>query len=158
MDDVPPSYAEAMTRDAWQLIAPYASSTSLCTLARVNHAFHSTFTPFLWGNPAAHFAGDCGNDDPELRDRVFGLNPRVISMTYELISTVALTRFKRTLQRVRLKIRELTHTLHFPPAHAEVRQMFGLSLAETNNASSFMTVLGPSGFAICLNSCPIFSP
>ena len=74
MDDVPTSYGEAITRDAWRLVAPYVSSTSLCALARVNNAFHNTFTPFLWGSPAAHFAGDSYNDDPELRDRVFGLN------------------------------------------------------------------------------------
>ncbi|KAG8529235.1 uncharacterized protein KY384_005870 [Bacidia gigantensis] len=47
---------------------------------------------------------DADHDDPELRDRVY----------------VALTRFKRILKRVRLPIRELTHTLHFPPAQAEL--------------------------------------
>jgi hypothetical protein len=34
--------------------------------------------------------------------------------------TVALTRFKRTLPYVRASVRELTHTLRFPPAHAEI--------------------------------------
>lgn len=33
---------------------------------------------------------------------------------------VALTRFKRTLSWARLSVRELTHTLHLPPAHAEI--------------------------------------
>ena len=33
---------------------------------------------------------------------------------------VALTRFKRALPHVRASVRELTHTLHFPPAHAEL--------------------------------------
>jgi hypothetical protein len=34
--------------------------------------------------------------------------------------TVALTRFKRTLPYVRDSVRDLTHTLRFPPAHAEI--------------------------------------
>jgi len=33
---------------------------------------------------------------------------------------VALTRFKRTLKWARLSVRELTHTLHLPPAQAEI--------------------------------------
>ena len=33
---------------------------------------------------------------------------------------VALVRFKRTLSWARLYVRELTHTLHLPPAHAEI--------------------------------------
>ena len=33
---------------------------------------------------------------------------------------VALTRFKRTLPRVRLTVRQLTHTLHLPPAQSEI--------------------------------------
>lgn len=35
-------------------------------------------------------------------------------------SSVALTRFKRALPRVRLTVRELTHTLHLPPAQSEL--------------------------------------
>ena len=33
---------------------------------------------------------------------------------------MALTRFKRTLKRARLSVRQLTHTLHLPPAQAEI--------------------------------------
>ena len=33
---------------------------------------------------------------------------------------MALTRFKRSLPRVRLRVRGLTHTLHLPPAHPEL--------------------------------------
>ena len=33
---------------------------------------------------------------------------------------VALTRFKRTLRRARLSVRQLTHTLHLPPALSEI--------------------------------------
>ena len=33
---------------------------------------------------------------------------------------MALTRFKRTLSGARLSVRSLTHTLHLPPAHAEI--------------------------------------
>lgn len=40
--------------------------------------------------------------------------------TIHLIFAVALTRFKRTLPRVRPSVRSLTHTLHLPPAHAEI--------------------------------------
>lgn len=38
----------------------------------------------------------------------------------QLIRVVALTRFKRTLLSARLLVRSLTHTLHLPPAHAEL--------------------------------------
>lgn len=36
------------------------------------------------------------------------------------MALVALTRFKRTLKRARLSVRELTHTLHLPPALSEI--------------------------------------
>lgn len=45
---------------------------------------------------------------------------RQSSSVYSLIRTVALTRFKRILPYVRPFVRELTHTLRFPPAHAEL--------------------------------------
>jgi hypothetical protein len=52
--------------------------------------------PHLWGNPASHFGKEF--------DAVY----------------IALVRFKRTLLRARLTTRELTHTLHLPPAQAEL--------------------------------------
>lgn len=96
MENIPPSYETATARNPWQLVAPYIPSTDLCALNRVNRKLHKVFAPYLWGNPASHFGTE--------NDRVY----------------VALTRFKRILKRVRLSVRELTHTLHLPPAQSEI--------------------------------------
>ncbi|KAL6721055.1 hypothetical protein ACLMJK_000155 [Lecanora helva] len=96
MENIPPSYESATARNPWQIIAPYIPSTDLCALNRVSNGLHEVFAPYLWGNPASHFGTE--------NDRVY----------------VALTRFKRALKRVRLSVRELTHTLHLPPAQSEI--------------------------------------
>ncbi|KAF2454703.1 hypothetical protein BDY21DRAFT_291008 [Lineolata rhizophorae] len=96
MEDVPPSYECANTRDCWPLIAPYVCSLDLCSAALVSRRWHQIFAPQLWGNPASHFSPE--ND----------------------VLYVALTRFRRTLSWARPSVRELTHTLHLPPAHAEI--------------------------------------
>ncbi|KAF1958868.1 hypothetical protein CC80DRAFT_524268 [Byssothecium circinans] len=96
MDDLLPSYESAIRQDPWELIAPYLPSETLCAGALVCQRWHEIFTPQLWGNPASHFGGQ--------NDTVY----------------VALTRFKRTLYWSRASVRELTHTLHLPPAHAEI--------------------------------------
>ncbi|KAH8696852.1 hypothetical protein GQ44DRAFT_666124 [Phaeosphaeriaceae sp. PMI808] len=96
MDDLLPSYENAIHQDPWVLIAPYLPSDSLCPAALVCRKWHQIMTPQLWGNPASHFGAQ--------NDTVY----------------VALTRFKRILPYVRLFVRELTHTLQFPPAHSEI--------------------------------------
>ena len=96
MDTIPPSYESAVARNPWRIVAPYIPSTDLCSLSRVSRRLNEVFAPCLWGNPASHFGTE--------NDRVY----------------VALTRFKRTLKRVRLSVRELTHTLHLPPAQSEI--------------------------------------
>ncbi|KAH7402638.1 hypothetical protein BKA66DRAFT_404463 [Pyrenochaeta sp. MPI-SDFR-AT-0127] len=96
MDDLLPSYESAIQQDPWTFVARYLSSEDLCSAALVCRKWHETFTPNLWGSPASHFGVQ--------NDTVY----------------VALTRFKRTLPYVRPFVRELTHTLHFPPAHAEI--------------------------------------
>ncbi|KAL9109658.1 MAG: hypothetical protein Q9227_005696 [Pyrenula ochraceoflavens] len=96
MEDIPPSYEFATNRDAWEVIAPWISSRDLCAASLVSRKWHSIFAPFLWGDPASHFG--------EENDEVY----------------VALTRFKRTLRRARLEVRQLTHTLHLPPALSEI--------------------------------------
>lgn len=96
MENIPPSYEAAIARNSWHIIAPYIPSAELCALNRVNRKLHEVFAPCLWGNPASHFGTE--------NDRVY----------------VALTRFKRILKRVRLSVRELTHTLHLPPAQSEI--------------------------------------
>ncbi|KAI4260011.1 MAG: hypothetical protein LQ352_000507 [Teloschistes flavicans] len=97
MDDTPPSYEAAIRRDHWSIIAEYVrSSDDLCAASRVCKRWHQIYTPLLWGNPASHFGTE--------NDRVY----------------VALTRFKRSLQWVRYGVRSLTHTLHLPPAQAEL--------------------------------------
>ncbi|KAH0369866.1 hypothetical protein KCU65_g2911, partial [Aureobasidium melanogenum] len=96
MEANPPSYGQATTVNAWDLIAGYIPSSDLCSAALVCQQWHTTFAPHLWGNPASHFGDE--------NDRVY----------------VALTRFIRTLPWARRAVRSLTHTLHLPPAHAEI--------------------------------------
>ena len=96
MEAAPPSYEKATLVDYWDIIARYIPSSDLCSAALVCSRWHATFAPHLWGNPASHFGIE--------NDRVY----------------VALTRFKRTLQTARLLVRALTHTVHLPPAHAEI--------------------------------------
>ncbi|KAF2476575.1 uncharacterized protein BDR25DRAFT_277817 [Lindgomyces ingoldianus] len=96
MDDLLPSYESAIEQNPWELVAKYLPSDDLCSAALVCQKWFEIFTPRLWGNPASHFGVQ--------NDTVY----------------VALTRFKRTLFWSRLCVRELTHTLHLPPAHAEI--------------------------------------
>ncbi|KAK4497656.1 hypothetical protein PRZ48_010309 [Zasmidium cellare] len=96
MEAAPPSYESATLIDHLDLIAQYLPSRDLCSAALVCSKWHSTFAPHIWGNPASHFGIE--------NDAVY----------------VALTRFKKTLQTARLFVRSQTHTLHFPPAHAEI--------------------------------------
>ncbi|QDS68832.1 hypothetical protein FKW77_006566 [Venturia effusa] len=96
MDDILPSYGQATTRDYWQIISSFVRSQDLCSAALVSKEWNHIFIPHLWGNPASHFGTES--------DAVY----------------VALVRFKRTLAWARLSTRELTHTLHLPPAQAEL--------------------------------------
>ncbi|KAE9979222.1 hypothetical protein BLS_010038 [Venturia inaequalis] len=96
MDDILPSYGQATTRDHWQMISSFVRSQHLCAAALVSKEWNHTFIPHLWGNPASHFGKES--------DAVY----------------VALVRFKRTLAWARLSTRELTHTLHLPPAQSEL--------------------------------------
>ena len=96
MEAAPPSYASATLIDIWDIIARYIPSQDLCSASLVCSRWHATFAPHIWGNPASHFGIE--------NDAVY----------------VALTRFRRTLQTARLLVRSLTHTLHLPPAHAEL--------------------------------------
>src|SRR6195952_5574967 len=96
MDDILPSYGQATTRDYWQIISSFVRSQDLCSAALVSKEWNQIFIPHLWGNPASHFGSES--------EAVY----------------VALVRFKRTLAWARLSTRELTHTLHLPPAQAEL--------------------------------------
>jgi hypothetical protein len=96
MDEIPPSYLQATTRDHWSIISSFVRSQDLCSAALVCRQWNRIFIPHLWGNPASHFGTE--------NDAVY----------------VALVRFKRTLVHARLSTRELTHTLCFPPAHAQI--------------------------------------
>lgn len=96
MEALPPTYEKATLADYLDLVAPYLPTSDLCSAALVCSKWHATFSPHLWGNPASHFGIE--------NDRVY----------------VALTKFKRSLQTARLLLRAKTHTLHMPPAHAEI--------------------------------------
>lgn len=96
MDDLLPSYESVIDQNPWLYIAEYLPSEALCSAALVCRKWHAIMTPLLWGKPASHFGVQ--------NDTVY----------------VALTRFKRILPYVRPSVRALTHTLQFPPAHAEL--------------------------------------
>jgi hypothetical protein len=55
MDDLLPSYENAINQDPWALIARYLPSESLCSAALVSRQWHQVMAPQLWGNPASHF-------------------------------------------------------------------------------------------------------
>jgi len=95
MNDLLPSYESVMDRNPWKFTAEYLPVQDLCSAVVVCRKWHTTFTPWLWGNPASHFRAQ--------DDTVYA----------------ALTKFKEILPCARLTVRELTHTLHLPPAHAE---------------------------------------
>ena len=96
MEDVPPSYESAIDKEVWKIVAPWIPSSDLCSACLVSKKWHSIFIAFLWGDPASHFGAQ--------NDAVY----------------VALTRFKRTLKKARPTVRQLTHTLHLPPALSEI--------------------------------------
>ncbi|KAI7977712.1 hypothetical protein EIK77_009252 [Talaromyces pinophilus] len=96
MDAIPPSYEHAIMKDALAIIADYIPSADLCSASLVSRRWHAIFNPHLWGDPASHFGTQ--------NDAVY----------------VALTRFKRTLPHARPEVRNLTHTLHLPPALSEI--------------------------------------
>jgi hypothetical protein len=58
MEEIPPSYESATTRDAWKIIAHYIPSTDLCAASLVCQRWYEIFEPFLWGAPASHFGTD----------------------------------------------------------------------------------------------------
>ncbi|KAH0404276.1 hypothetical protein KCU89_g1294, partial [Aureobasidium melanogenum] len=64
MESNPPSYGQATTVNAWDLIADYIPSSDLCSAALVCQQWHAVFAPHLWGNPASHFGHE--------NDRVYG--------------------------------------------------------------------------------------
>jgi hypothetical protein len=68
MDDVPPSYETAMTRDYWSIVANYIPSHDLCTAALVCRRWHEIFASQLWGDPASHFGTQ--------NDMVYGKFPK----------------------------------------------------------------------------------
>jgi len=55
MEDIPPSYETATTRDYWAIVAQYIASSDLCAASLVSKRWHEIFAPYLWGNPASHF-------------------------------------------------------------------------------------------------------
>ena len=113
MENVPPSYESAVSRDYWKTVALYIPSSDLCAACRVSRQWHETFAPYLWGNPASHFGTE--------NDAVYGKKgSRWCSRSSITDLIVALTRFKRTLKWARFSVRQLTHTLHLPPAQSEI--------------------------------------
>ena len=113
MENVPPSYESAVSRDYWKTVALYIPSSDLCAACRVSRQWHETFAPYLWGNPASHFGTQ--------NDAVYGEKYSVCCSRHSVADLiVALTRFKRTLKWARFSVRGLTHTLHLPPAQSEI--------------------------------------
>ncbi len=61
MDEVPPSYLEAISRDPWTLIAPYVDSRDLHAACLVSRSWNQVFTKILWEEP------DFGIEDGKAR-------------------------------------------------------------------------------------------
>ncbi|KAI1927883.1 hypothetical protein LOY94_004741 [Ophidiomyces ophidiicola] len=99
MEAFPPSYEHATVRDVWAIIAPYIPSADLYTACLVSKEWYEVFCPFLWGVPTSHFEVDDDDD----------------AAVY-----VALNHFRRVLKRCRQQVRELTHTLRFPPPPSDI--------------------------------------
>lgn len=51
MDEVPPSYAEAVSRDPWGIIGPYIDSRDLHAACLVSRHWNKLFTAQLWEDP-----------------------------------------------------------------------------------------------------------
>lgn len=95
MDDIPPSYSQAVSRDHWQVVSPFIDSKDLYSAALVCRQWNRIFTPLLWGNPAAHLPIETVND--------------------------GLAVFAQIIVWARSSTRELTHTLCFESTHGEIR-------------------------------------
>lgn len=109
----PPTYEIATSRDPWPIIAPYVPVNGLRSACLVCRQWHQTFAPHLWGHPASHFKVE--------DDSVFGIAILPIRRYASLANhhPDAVIRFLSILPHVRLFVRQMTHTLHLPPAHAE---------------------------------------
>lgn len=144
--DIPPSYA-TINPDLIELLPPYVTRSTLINLCLVSHTYHTTFTPHLWGSPASHFI-------PLPAPSRSSTSPLAVARhtTSSYTDTVyaALTRFKQTLREARLSTRTLCHTLHLPPAHAEV---YGHSTATW--LREFLDWL-PALQSLCVPALPFF--
>ncbi|GAM86285.1 hypothetical protein ANO11243_042970 [Dothideomycetidae sp. 11243] len=93
MEAAPPTYEAATVIDLWTLIAPFLDRRDLLRAVRVCRSWHTSFTPYLWGNPAALF--------DQLSEEARAFDP--------ITFMVSLTRFNRTTAR------GCTHTICLPP-------------------------------------------
>lgn len=144
--DIPPSYA-TINPDLIELLPPYVPRSTLINLCLVSHTYHTTFTPHLWGSPASHFI-------PLSFPSRSSTSPLAVAKhttaSYNDTVYAALTRFKQTLREARLSTRTLCHTLHLPPAHAEV---YGHSTATW--LREFLDWL-PALQTLCVPAVPFF--
>ncbi|KAI9675758.1 MAG: hypothetical protein M1817_001125 [Caeruleum heppii] len=64
--DLPPTYAEAVSRKPWLIIGRYLLRSELATMCRVSSWFHQTYSPRLWKSPvfAAFLPKNDVCDDP----------------------------------------------------------------------------------------------
>ncbi|KAF2157453.1 hypothetical protein K461DRAFT_218799 [Myriangium duriaei CBS 260.36] len=90
MEAAPPSYEAATVVDPWALVAPFLDRKALLVVVRVCSSWHRTFTPYLWGNPAAHFREQFNSE-----------------------------KFLLLLPTVRNVVRRYIHTIYLPHALAE---------------------------------------
>ncbi|KAI9782144.1 MAG: hypothetical protein M1816_001978 [Peltula sp. TS41687] len=120
MEEIPPSYTEATSRDAWVLIAPHLSAPDLFSACLVSKSWNQTFTKFLWGDPASHFipAKKAGLLDRESHFEFIsektGLDPdyfRLISDKSGLDQAFPFSRFLNCVRCTRPHVRELTYTI-----------------------------------------------
>ena len=109
MEEIPPSYSEAISRDPWVLIAPYPSPTDLFSASLVSKSWNQTFTKVLWGDPASHFTPEKAGLD---REFPLFLTTRIQTLKQlHVIDAFPFSRFLQCIQLARPRVRELTYTI-----------------------------------------------
>ncbi|KAI4123124.1 MAG: hypothetical protein LQ347_006270 [Umbilicaria vellea] len=61
MEDLPPTYAEAVSKDPWRVVASYLQRAELRSLCLVSRAIRKAALPALWSQPDRHFGNDTGD-------------------------------------------------------------------------------------------------
>ena len=121
----PPTYALAVSRDPWALIAPHVRSADLFSVTLVSRKFNEIFAPRLWGEPTSQCEAD--------EEAVHGTCTQVFLRTQANQISELLCKLLQSLPRTREMVKTLTHTLRIPST--------GYSTYGVNNTEYLQTFL-----------------